>query len=121
MKVLLINPPVGTNESIYPALPLLQGQLKGNQIDTTIFDLNIEFVKEITNSNYLRKTKNILEKIYQDNDYVNANVNPKYQLNKEQLNELNKKIEKNFIDYKKIIDVYTSSQCCFYENYIKFQ
>lgn len=119
MKVLLINPPVGTNESIYPALPLLQGQLKGNQIDTTIFDLNIEFVKEITNSNYLRKTKNILEKIYQDNDYVNANVNPKYQLNKEQLNELNKKIEKNFIDYKKIIDVYTSSQCCFYENYIK--
>lgn len=118
MKVLLINPPINTFDSIYASSPVLLGQLKVNGIDANILDLNIEFLKEITSSKYLRNTEALLEKIYKNNDYLNDGVNEKYKINKDQFEQLNRRIEKYIVSNKKIINIYSNSEKNFYEEYI---
>ncbi len=118
MKVLLINPPLNTFSSIYASVPVLLGQLKGNGIDANILDLNVEFLKEITSGEYLKNTKSLLEKIYENNDYLNDGVNEKYHINKTQFEELNRRIEKYIVSNKKLIDFYSNAEKSFFEEYL---
>lgn len=118
MKVLLINPPINTFDSIYASSPVLLGQLKGNGIDANILDLNIEFLKEITSGEYIKKTEALLEKIYKNNDFLNEGVNEKYKINKVQFEELNSKIEKYILSNKKIIDICSNAKVSFFEEYL---
>ncbi len=116
MKVLLINPPIGYAGSIYGAIPILLGQLKANNIDAEILDMNIEFLKGVLSPKHLQNTINLLEQIYKNNKILNENINIKYQLTDEQLNELNKKIEK-FFSKRKVIDLLIKSNKNFYDTY----
>ncbi len=118
MKVLLINPPLAAFDSIYSAIPLLLGQLRYNNIVADALDLNIEFLKEITSPSYLKYTKELLQKIYNDNEFLNKNVSSKYMLSSEQMADLKAKIEKFLIQNRKIIDFYINNQEKFFNEYI---
>lgn len=65
MKVLLVNPPLSFPNFIYSAIPLLLGQLKYNNIDAEAIDMNVEFLKDITSKEYLVKTKQNIEQMYE--------------------------------------------------------
>ena len=64
MKVLFIYPPLSYPESLCYALPLLVGQLLNQDIDATALDLNVAYLKYILNSDFLKKTKLKLQKMY---------------------------------------------------------
>ena len=85
MKVLLINPPLGIFNSIYTSIPLLKGQLVGNNIDTDILDFNVEFLREITSPRYLKETKKYLKKIYKNPSILNKDVSQEYHLSEAQI------------------------------------
>ncbi len=104
MNVLLINPPFYFPKFIYGAIPLLLGQLKGNNIQADALDLNYEFFYDILSSEYLNKTIKELKNLYFFNKYFNnikiPNFNDKYCLSQEQIKKQNKLI-KSFIFNKK--------------------
>lgn len=97
MNVLLINPPLYLPYSTYGAVPLLLGQLKGNNIKADALDLNYEFFYDILSPEYLNKTIKNLKKIYFFNKYFSKikipNFNGKYCLSLEQINKQNELIK----------------------------
>ena len=63
MRVLLINPPLISTETISAAIPYLLASLEKNNIDTKVVDFNIEFLRYILSNDYLNYTKELLLKI----------------------------------------------------------
>ena len=104
MNVLLINPPLYYPDFIYGAIPLLLGQLKGNNIQADALDLNYEFIYDVLSPVYLKKTLGKLKKIYFFNKCCSkikiSNFNSKYCLSQKQINKQNQLIKK-FIFNKK--------------------
>lgn len=115
MKVLLINPPLMFYSFIYSAIPLLQGQLEANNIDTNILDLNNDFINYIIQPEYLKSTKEYLDKIYKS--YQFPFCKEPYGITNKQIKEqkiliekfnnntplLNSIIENAYINYKDFI------------------
>ena len=119
MNVLLINPPLGIFDFIYSSVPTLLGQLNNNGINAIGLDLNVEFLREITSSSYLKKTKNHLEEIYNDISILNKNVKEKYKLSVEELEFIKQRIKKYLFPNKKnIIDFYIASEKSFFDEYL---
>ena len=118
MNVLLINPPLYFPNSIYGAIPILLGQLKGNNIQADALDLNYEFFYDILSPEHLKKTLNELKKIYFFNKYFSnikiLRYNDKYCLSQEQIKKQNQLI-KSFIFNKQesIIKIINSAQKIF--------
>ena len=112
MKVLLINPPLYSPHFIYGAVPVLLGQLKGNNIQADALDLNYEFLYDVLSPDYLKKTLVKLKKIYFLNKCHGIikihNFNGKYCLSQQQINKQNKLIKEVLFNkerkYKKIIN-----------------
>lgn len=118
-KVLLINPPLSDFETIYSSGPVLLGQLRANNIDSDIIDMNIEFFKEITSPKYLKYTKELLKKIYDNISILNDGVNSKYYLSEEQLKEIKDKIDKYLFKNEKNIDFFINKSTSFFDEFLK--
>ncbi len=97
MKILLINPPLISTETIASSIPILLGALEENDINADVFDFNIEFIKRILTREYLLYTKELLLKIYENNYFINENINKKYHLSTEQIDIQKKLIQKYLI------------------------
>lgn len=67
MKVLVVHPPLAFPASPYAAIPILLGQLRNRGINADSIDMNVEFLKEILSVEYIKKTKTIIEKMYEEN------------------------------------------------------
>lgn len=68
MKVLVVYPPLEFPANLYASLSVLLGQLQNRGIDATAIDMNVEFLKEILSVEYIKKTKEKLEKIYEETE-----------------------------------------------------
>lgn len=68
MKVLLVYPPLEFPTNLYASVSILLGQLINRGIDATAIDMNVEFLKEILSVEYIKKTKEKLEKFYEETE-----------------------------------------------------
>lgn len=62
IKCFLVTPPLLEPQTIYPAMPLLTGQLTANGFDAQNFDLNIYFFRKIFTQKFIKKVIKLLEK-----------------------------------------------------------
>lgn len=62
MNCLLVTPPLLETNTIYPAMPILAGQLQEHGYNTKNLDLNIKFFRKILTKEYIKNTVKILEK-----------------------------------------------------------
>lgn len=99
-KVIIINPPINQTDTVYSSVPLLLGQIRDFDIDSTSLDMNIEFFYDLISKNNLLKTEQKLKKIYRDNEKIITN-NQNTALYKEAF-EQNKFIEKYYLKEKKL-------------------
>ena len=118
-RVLLINPPLISTETIAGSIPVLLGSLLQANIETSVIDFNIEFIKEILSKKYLNHTKNYLKKIYQNPISINKNINKKYQLSSEQIEKQRKLIHTYLFANKKITNKIINIADTLYDEYIK--
>ena len=117
MKVLLINPPFAFPDNVYASVPILLGQLKNAGIDAKAMDLNIEFIKDILNKDYLEKTVEKLNYILQTDEV--KNIDEKYSLTKEQQVEQKLLIEKCLIKQKNITETIIKSSDNLWDSYLQ--
>ncbi len=119
MKVLLIDPPFHEPKSIYGSIPILLGQLKGNDIKANAIDLNFEFISDILKPDYLKKTINELKNFYLNKSKIlyNSKEEGNYCLSEEQLNKQLTLIEKFIFKHKKLTEEIIDKAYKFFQSY----